>query len=374
MARRGDAKPRYLESKGLWVVGVRGLDADGNRTRPHFYGKTADEAREKAEDYLVAQRTGLRPPGVSLTVGRHLYDWLDAVKADIRPSTFVSYEGHVRMHLRSLHAKPLTKLSPNDVRRLKADLLAAGLAPRTVAYSLVILRMALKQAVDDRLLPFNPATVVELPKVDRERVVIWQPATVRAFLDATRDDRLGPLWAVLLGTGLRLGEGLGLRWPDVDLTAGTLSVSGSIRPVDRRLRDEGQPRLTRVPPKTDAGYRTIDLPPFVVAALGRVGEQPEFLSRYVFVDSRYSTGSPLDPRNVSRVFEDTMARTGVPRIRVHDLRHTAASLMLAAGMTLDDVKRVLGHSSIVQTSDTYGHLVHARGREVAAAMERAVTL
>jgi integrase len=200
--------------------------------------------------------------------------------------------------------------------------------------------------------------------------MIWQPDDVRRFLHETETDPLGPLWSLLVGTGIRLGEGLGLRWSDVDLDAGVLSVTGSLRAIDGRVRTVGSTRLVRVEPKSDSAYRQIALPVFVQTAL-RSLPAPAIASfqRFVFTTRR---GTPLDARGVSRKFEKAIARTRVPRIRIHDLRHTATSLMLAQGMTLDDVKRVLGHASIALTSDTYGHLVEGRSREIADSMDRAL--
>jgi integrase len=207
--------------------------------------------------------------------------------------------------------------------------------------------------------------------VARGELAIWQPRETRQFRAATVGSALYPLWTLLLATGMRLGEALGLRWIDIDFAARTITVSGSLRPVSRRFRSPDAdgipaPRLVRVEPKTNAAWRTFSVPGFALEALERHRERTEAMPRSVlglaFTSPR---GTPLDPRNVSRAFERDLASAGVKRIRIHDLRHTATSLMIAEGFSLDEVKRVLGHSSIAVTSDIYGHLVEGRSRELA---------
>ena len=185
-------------------------------------------------------------------------------------------------------------------------------------------------------------------------------------------DPLGPLWVILVATGLRLGEALGLRWSDI--RDGELVVGRSLRPIDRRVRELGAPRLQAVEPKTDESTRQMTLPGVAVDALERhrlvASSRPSSVAGYVFTTPR---GTPLDPRNVSRAWSTFRDTASLPRIRIHDLRHSAASLLLAQGFTLEDVKRVLGHASIVQTSNTYGHLVRERQLQVAKGMDAALT-
>lgn len=179
----------------------------------------------------------------------------------------------------------------------------------------------------------------------------------------------GHLWTVLVGTGVRLGEALGLRRGDVDLERGTITIVGSLRPIDRRMRAEGEKRLQLTEPKTTTGRRTIAVPLFVEGALRAELEvpRPRNVQGLVFTTPR---GTPLDPRNVSRHWEAFRAELGLEAIRIHDLRHTAASLILANGGTLHDVMKLLGHANIAETANTYGHLVEERSRELADGMDR----
>jgi integrase len=358
--RRGEGAVYQRDSDSLWVGAVR---AAGRR---HVvYGRSDDEVKEKLADLRAALRLGVAIPDSRLTVGRHLAGWLDTMRPPhVRPSTWVSYELHVR-HLADLATISLARLTPNDVRRHLRRLLDAGYATRTVAYSLTVLRMAIRQALRDDLVTRNVAELVDPPRTERAELRILTAPEARRLV-AGGD----PLWILLVGIGCRLGEALGLRWTDVDLEAGTVSITGGLRPMPKRFRAKGQPRLARVEPKTDAGHRTVALPPVVVLALAAhrtaTADRPASVAGYVFTTPR---GTPLDARNVSRAWALERTRLELPKVRIHDLRHTAASLMLARGFTLEDVKRVLGHSSIQLTSDTYGHLVEGRSREIASGMD-----
>lgn len=361
--RRGDGSVFFHRGSGLWAVAVR---APGGRRLWRY-------ARTKAEAEALAAELTSRPDRMisPVTVGDWLAEWLAAKRESVRPSTWVSYEGHVRMHLSRLAPVRLGDLTAAHVRRLLRDLLDEGLSPRTVAYSLTILRMALGLAVRDGLLERNVAALVEAPRVRRSEPRVWDADQVRAFLTATQGDRWWPLWVVLVGTGVRLGEALGLRWRDVDLDTGVARITGSLRPIHWSFRGAG-PRLVRVEPKSPSGQRTIVLPDFVRNALARIPRpDPAPIDGLIFVSE---AGQPLDPRNVARAWEAAIRKTGLPRIRLHDLRHTSVSLLLDAGRQLDDVRRWAGHSKIALTSDTYGHLLSSRMEELAATMDRLVRL
>lgn len=373
-ASKGEGRPYQRSADGRWVVVVR--DVAGRRK--YLYGWSRDEVIEKRDDWNAGVRMGLTPAPRTLTVGKHLKDWLADRRGKVRSSTWIDYEAHVRIHLADLARIPLAKLTPNDVRRLLRGRLEVGCSPSLARKTLTILRMALGQAVDDGLVPRNVAKVVDPPDVATEPIRILTPAECRRLLAV--DHPLRPLWALLLGTGLRLGEALGLRSTDIDWTRRTLRVQQTLRSVDRRVRVPGTPRLVAAEPKTETSRRTIVMPGFVVDALAEL-EPVANVQRYIFTTPR---GTPLDQRNVARAWTGVAAQgkrpavpgardlAGIPAIRIHDLRHTAASLMLAQGASLHDVMKALGHSSIAMTANTYGHLVEGRSAELADGMDRAI--
>jgi integrase len=364
----GSVYQRKTDSRWVGAVSVGGK-------RRWVYASTRKAAQAKLDDLRASARQGIIPADHRLTLGRHLALWLDAVRPTVRDSTWTSYEGHVRIHLASIAGISLAALTPNDVRALIQNRLADGCAPRTVGYTVTVLRMALKQAVRDGLIPRNVAVLVDPPRVVRQEIRALTATEARRLL--ALDTPLAPLWTLLLGTGLRLGEALGLRWSDIDFAAGTLAVRGTLVSVPRHARPVAPKwsrtglRLRLAEPKTDASRRTIALPDFVVDAL-RVHEEQQASLPLNFLGLAFTSprGTPLDARNVSRAFARDRESAGLAPMRIHDLRHAATSLMLSQGSTLDDVKRVLGHSSIALTSDTYGHLVAGRSREVADGMDR----
>lgn len=372
MARRaspGEGRPYQRKADGRWVVVVR--DPEGRRR--YLYAWSPAEAVAKRDNALDRIREGLTARAPRITVGRQLADWLEDRRGKVRPSTWVSYEGHVRLHLDALSGTPLVKLTPSDVRRLIRDRAAAGCSPATIGHTLIVLRMALRQAVADGLVARNVAALVAAPHVEKRELEVYQGAEPAALIAAAASDELGGLWILLLGSALRLGEALGLRWSDVDLVAGELAVANSLRPIDRRFRDPKEPRLQLVEPKTDESRAVLELPRFVVDALlahrERVADRPANVSGLIFTTPR---GTPLDPRNVSRAWEAFLAEHRLRRIRIHDLRHTTISLALAEGASLEDVRAMARHATIRQTADTYSHLVRKRRREVVGLVERAV--
>jgi integrase len=342
------------------------------RVRKWVYGHTRAEVQRK----LAAAQRSLEHghvPDDRLTVGAFLSDWLVSVQPQVRPLTFVSYSGHVRLHLEPLLGRvPLMRLSTADVRRMVADRLRAGKAPRTVAYSLTVLRMALGQAVRDGLLVRNVAALVEAPRQDRREVVPLLPHQARAFMAAIRGHRLEALYTLTLAIGLRQGEALGLRWSDVDLETGNVTVSGVLQRVGGKWH--------RNEPKTEPSRRTVRVPAVAVAALRehrrrqieeRLAAGPRWRDRWGLVFTG-PLGQELDPRAVTRGLQATLAGAGLPRQRFHDLRHGAATLMLAQGVPMRVVMETLGHSNMAMTANVYSHVVPALGEDAARRMDEAL--
>jgi integrase len=241
------------------------------------------------------------------------------------------------------------RVVPDDVRRLTRRLIADGLSPTTVRYSLTVLRMALKQAVDDGLIARNVAAAVQAPKVVRQGVGSMSIADARRMLEAAVDDPLGALWISGLVTGLRQGELLGLRWSDVDLDAGIVRVTGGLRPIPLEFR-EGGPRLQRVGTKTGKSRVSV-LPPFAVDRLtalrdAAAGQQLRNLEGYVFTTPR---GTPLDGRNVYREWHRFLADNGLPELCFHDLRRSTGTVLRALGVSIDDIRQIYGHVDDAQS-------------------------
>jgi integrase len=355
---------------GRWVGSVHVGWLDGKRVRKHVFGRTRAEVVEKVKPLLTARDEQRPVPDQRAKLGPFLRQWLaEVAKPTIRASTYDSYHDIVELHLvPGLGRIGLAKLTPADVQAFLNRKLGAGLSARRVQMLHAVLRRALKTAEEWGMVSRNVARLAHPPRVPKHEIRPLTPDDAKRLNEAASEDRLRALWVTALGTGCRQGELLALRWEDVDLEAGALRVRHTLARVDGKL--------TLLEPKTDRSRRTVMLPEVVVAALSahRTRQKMERLvagSRWVDSGHVFTTtiGTPLEAAVVTRAFQRALARAGLPRSRFHDLRHAAATFALAQGFTLEDVKNLLGHSSIVLTSNTYGHVLEARQRLVARGLD-----
>lgn len=305
-----------------------------------------------------------------VTVAAYLVQWLGG-RQTLRPSMRLAYEIHLRRYLiPQLGERALRELTLSDIeaayRSIESEATPAGrpISAATMRRIHATLTCALNAAVRRGLLAHNPAAHVELRPAAFAQTQTWTAQELTRFLAGTEQHRLHPLFLTLAVTGMRRGEALGLRWIDVDLDAGLIRIRQQIVAVGARLETG--------PPKTHAGRRTIAIPRRLSEAL-RWHAARQRLDRFdaapawqqtglVFTTE---TGRPLSPAFVSREFTRLATHLGVPVIRLHDLRHTSASLGLAAGEPLLEASRRLGHSSITITADIYSHISPAAARRSA---------
>lgn len=358
-----------------------GFDSlSGKRRQARLSGKTVKELRQKwiAETKRLHDGDYIEPSKV--TLGDYLTHWLATyAQHNVRPTTYRSYEQLIRVHIRpALGNVPLQKLTPAHLQRFYSDKLVGGrsdgkpggLSPRTVRYLHSVIREALSQAVKWQLTTRNIADATEPPRGTRPQVQVWDRAEALRFLNVTGDDLYGPIWLLALGTGLRRGELLALRWQDIDLARGELSV--------RRNMVELGSKLVFQEPKTSAGRRSVRLSPSIVVALKehRTTQQERRLFVGYWRDPSLvfttADGGPIAPRNLIRHFKDLIARADLPKIRFHDLRHCHATLLLQEGLPAKIVSERLGHASIAITLDTYSHVLPNMQEQAAEGIERAL--
>lgn len=365
----------YRRGDGRWA-GMLDLGWDnGRRIRKFVYAATRRECVEKLAQLQRRVDSGQAAPNNRLTVGEYLTTWLEfTLPGTVRPSTEASYRDLVSRHIiPSIGKIRMEKLTPTDVRALlrakSVEVSARGrpLSPRTVQYIHSVLRRALEQARRDELLVRNVAALVTPPRGVSKEVQPLTPEDARKLLHATRDDRLYPLYAVAVALGLRRGEALALRWEDVDLENRTLRVAGTLQRVN------GQLSISE--PKTARSRRVIPLPQVCVDALtahrARQCEERHAAAVWPHPELVFTTsvGTPIEPRNLVRHFQQTCERTGIGKYRFHDLRHTCASLLLAQGVEPRVIMDTLGHSVISTTLNLYTHVMPATQREAANRMD-----
>lgn len=381
MARRGQGEGSIRKrSDGRWVGSYEVDRVDGRRHRRYVYGATRKAVQDKLTDARKDRRDGLPVVDARLTVEQYLTSWLEQERHRLRPSTWVSYEGHVRLHLIPRLGKvPVAKLTPAGIRQALIDDHEAGSSPRTVQLARAVLRSALQRGVQDGALPRNVAALAgQAVPVPRHEVEPFSVDEARTLLDAVKDDPLeGPLYTTAIALGLRQGELFGLRWADVDLD-GTRNLAErlpSLVVTHSLARIGGKPHL--VEPKTAGSRRPVLLPPIVLAALRRRQEAQE-TDREAAGDRWdaswglvFSTplGTPLDSANVTKRLQRHLAALGLPRRRFHDLRHSFATYLLSAGTPLPVVSRMLGHTQASTTLNIYAHALPTAQREAAGIVD-----
>jgi integrase len=327
----------HRRADGLWQGTVSlGYGADGKRKRRYVYGRT------KA-DCLAKLRDGRDSPGSKLTVSAYLTQWLEAIRPTVQPGTYRPYERHVRLYLTpNLGHVALAKLKPLDVQALYATLSKAGMSPALQRKVGTTLTVALGRAVQMGALTFNPASCVKKPKAERKEIHPLDVGEVRAFIEAARTDRLFPLYVLLIDAGLRPGEAFALERADVK--NGGVSVTKSLEDIDGALR------IKEV--KTKKSRRRIKLSTWaaqVIATTSAAERGP------LFTDSQ---GGYIRLSNFERdSFKPILKRAGLKSIRLYDLRHTCATLLLSAGVNPKIVSERLGHSSVAFTLDVYSHVL-----------------
>jgi len=366
--RRGSVNQAANGTWGFIVdIGVAG-ERKQTRRRGFPSRKTAQAELTRILGALE-QRTYVAP--ARQTLGQFLTDvWLPAIEHTVKPATHASYARTMRLHVvgRPIGHRRLQQLSGSDLNALYAQLLAGDggergpLGTRSVQYVATILHRACKDAMKWQALVRNPVEASDPPRPSAKREMsVWQGHEVGAFLTGTAGDRLAGAWWLLATTGMRRGEALGLRWSDIDLDAGHLDVVRTL--ITAEVQRKESPGYAWGTPKTAKGRRRVALDAGTVTALRahRARQLEERLALgegYVDEDLVVCQpeGSPVNPKTLSWYFERDLKRLGLPRIRLHDLRHTHATLALRAGVHPRVVQERLGHANVSITLDTYSHV------------------
>ncbi len=366
---RGNGQGSIYEREGRpgWYVSV---SQNAKRKIFHYAPDgnplTKSQAAQILRAALTAKDNGQLVMAPSQTLAAYLTTWLEqVVKPQRRPGTFRGYEQIVRVHLvPGLGRVRVDRLTPAQVQAfINAKLEDPDLSPRTVQYMFAVLRAALGRAVKWGIVARNVCDVVDGPRVERQEVKPFTRAEAAQLLEAARGDRLEALYSVALALGLRQGEALGLQWDDVDLEDGVLHVRQQLLRTNRKL--------VLAPVKTAKSRREIVMPASIVAGL-REHRQRSISAGKAAIGFVFSTtnGMPLDARNVVRRFKSLLEKAGLPgTVRFHDLRHSAASLMLAQGISPKVLQSILGHSQIQVTMDVYAHVMPELHRDAAERMD-----
>lgn len=328
--------------------------------------------KKAALDWLAEVRVqagrGLLPEPSKLTLASYLEHWLQAAGPSLRPGSVATYRQAAEYIIPVLGQARLQALKPAEIQGLYGRLLDRGLSPATVRICHTLLHRALSQAVDWGLLAQNPADRAKPPRAVRKEFRVLQAWELARLLEAAavQCPEFYPMVATLALTGMRLAEATGLRWSDVDLEAGVIRVSRALRRVGARW--------VETEPKSAAGRRQIPIPAPLVELLKRHRRTVAELRlkagsawETAFGDLVFPTaaGRPREPSNVRKALARACHRAGLPRLRVHDLRHSHATLLLSWGVHPRVVQERLGHSTVTLTLQTYSHVLPDLQREAA---------
>jgi integrase len=368
--RRGNGEGSISRRKdGRWYARV----SLPNGQRHGKYFPSQRECREWLKETLAQVDDGLTAEGANEMLSTFLERWLVIIADSLRPSTVRAYTNSVRKYIMpGIGRRRMKDLRPDHIQQLYAKCKRAGAKEGTLKAIHVALHCALNSALRCGALKRNPADVVNKPRVHHREMKTLTLDQVQVLLDATREHELGTLLHLAISTGLRQGELLGLRWSDLDWKTGVLQVQRQLQ----RVAGQG---LQFMEPKTSAGRRSVVLGRELLA---RLGEHRKRQMEYrLIAGARWqesglifpsTIGTPMDARDLLRNFKAVLAAAGLPEVRFHDLRHTAATLMLQQGVPFKVVQESLGHARSSLTLDVYSHVVPAMQQDAADRMEAAL--
>jgi integrase len=367
----------YKGEDGRWHGFVSmGKKENGRRDRRHVSSAKRTDVVVKVRALEAKRDAGIvEAAGRSPSVGDWLDHWLDNIAARrVRARTLESYRSTVRLHLRpGIGHHRLGRLQPEHLERLYGALADNGLSPASILRVHRVISRALRVASQRGKVARNVATLVDPPTVKRPQTALPLNAEeARLVMAAAQAHRNAARWTVALALGLRQSEALGLRWTDVDLDNGTLSVR-------RGLHRVGGRGLVYEEPKAERSRRTLALPEQLVAALRthratqleeRIAAGPLWEDNdLVFAQAN---GRPIERKSDWHSWKALLREAGVREVRLHDGRHTAATLLLSEGVHPRVVMEVLGHAQMRTTTDTYSHVMPALGRDAAERMGNAL--
>ncbi len=376
---RGSIQKRGKRSWRLVFDLERGHTGKRRQKAVTFRGTKRDAETELSRILAEIKNGGFVDPG-NITVNEYLDQWLEHVSTKTAAKTHERYEEIVRLGLAPhLGTIKLSKLRPIDIQGLYADALKSGrlhrtggLSARSVLHYHRILSQALKQAVKWQLLPRNPADAVEPPRPEQKEMVALDENQTAILIEKVNGTALYIPVFLAVTTGMRRGEVLGLRWCDVDLDRGTLSVTQTLE----KTREGG---LHFKQPKTRKSRRTISLPSITVDALRK--HRAEQMELYLSLGSGWddgglvctkAAGEPVNPNTLTSGFASRVRDMDIPRVRFHDLRHTHATQLLKEGVHPKVAQERLGHATIAVTLDLYSHVMPGMQEDAAARVDRAL--
>jgi integrase len=366
--KRGNGEGCVRQRKdGYWTAIITiGYDDNGKPKRKTFYGKTRKEVVAKMDEAKSQLMQGTFTEASKITLGEWMVKWLEEYKKPtIRQNTFESYYDVIKTHILpcGISRVKLQKIQACDLQSFYNDKLKngridnkGGLSTRYVRYIHTLIREALEQALKENLVSRNMADATSPPTVKTKGMQILTKEQLQDFISVVREDRLATAFILDIGTGLRRGELLGLKWDCVDFKKSTIIIK-------RQLLSLKDGPVIEEDMKTKSSKRSIPLAENLIKELKahKVRQAKEKLQIGDMYNDQglvfcQEDGSPIEPKSFTKRFQNLLKQAGLPKLRLHDLRHTHASLLLSENIHPKVVQERLGHSSISMTLDLYSHL------------------
>jgi integrase len=378
MARRGNGEGSIYQRKsdGKWVGSIT-LE---NGKRRVYYGKTRKEVADKLKAAFHEQQQGTLIKSSTQTVAQFLTDWLENVhRRRVRPRTYERYSEVINLHIiPALGHYQLQKLTAQHVQAFYTRKEDEGLASTTIHYYHSVLHNALNVAVKWGLITKNVCDLVTPPRKERFDIKPLTEEQAQRLLAALRGHKWEALFTLALATGMRRGELIGLKWQDINFKTGTLQVVRVLTRVPTKMPGREHVYI-EAEPKTQKSRRNVVIAPFALEALKehRIRQLEAKLKAgeawqehdYVFCTMH---GTHLNPNHIVEEFKKLLNQAGLPNIRFHDLRHSAASLLLSLGTHPKVVQELLGHTQIGMTLDVYSHLLPGMQEEAMSKLDEAL--
>lgn len=361
MARRRRARNEgsvyFIEKKGLWAGQITLPDG----SRKFKYSKRQGDVKEWLLTARSELRKGILPNNDTITVSEFLDNYMETVgKHTLRPRTQEMYWSFIKVHISpSLGKIKLKDLGPNHLQTFYSQKIDAGLSKRTVQLLHGTIRRVLNQAVTWGLISRNVCSLVKAPRPIKRAATFYTKEQLNTFLASVREHRWYLIYLLLIYGGFREGEVLGIHVEDCDMVNRVINVRHAV------LTLKGGLVITE--PKTESSKRAVTLPKIAYNELQRHLEQLDRKQGLIFTTS---SGRPVSPRNLIRHFKLALKAVGLPDIRIHDLRHSHASLLLASGVNPKIVQERLGHASVTLTLTTYSHVIPSLQEEVAQRLDK----
>lgn len=372
-----------------WSYVVREFDPASGKSKPVWRGgcRTQAEAKAKRAEAIAAMAKGTYVARQDITVGQYLRTWIDGHEVELKPSTARSYRSKIEVHLiPAIGYEKVQALTPSRLSVVFKTMLEQGgrgaihgkggqpLSPRTVEFARAVLRKAMQDAIVERLIDVNPVVGSKRPKPVKPQHTTWTAEQVRLFLEHEAGSRLYPMWVLAFATGMRRGELMGLVWSDIDLDLGTVAVNRSAAQL-------GQERIVTTPKNRERRRVAIDPATTLVMRTWKIAQAQEKLAcgqdwtesgATVFT---WEDGRPLLPDYVSKRFQHVQAQLvpALPRIVLHEIRHSHATILLRSGVPVHVVSKRLGHRDVTITLNVYADVLPEDDDRAVATWTRALT-